>query len=500
MSDDYFIGVDIGTTGTKTVLLHERHGIIAQANFESPFFSTSPGYAEADADAWVDNAVRGIREVLRASGIAPERVLAIATTGMVPAVVCLDAELRPVRRPMLQNDARAVDEIHELSGQVDAEAMLRETGSALTQQSVAPTALWLSRHEPETWQRTRYLLGSYDYLLVALGADPHVEENWAIESGLYRLDDEPFDFDAGISAEIRPKLLGVVRPGDRVGSLSATAAASTGLPQGTALVVGGADHVLSAFAAGVQEPGDWLIKLGGAGDVLAASRHAVFDPALYLDAHPRQGLWLPNGCMATSGSLIRWYQRLIGGVELPLLDEEAALAEPASLLCLPYFLGEKSPLHDPELRGAFIGLHLGHTRADMYRAVLEAIAFGFRHNAEAMRAAGLELSRALVTNGGSKSTLWKQIHADVLGTPLFPVKDHPGASLGAAIAAAIGVGSLDFSDIDRFLELEDPFLPDPERVAVYDEAYELWRESGARLRDVSHRLSQRDSARTSSRN
>lgn len=134
--------------------------------------------------------------------------------------------------------------------------------------------------------------------------------------------------------------------------------------------------------------------------------------------------------MATSGSLIRWFQSLIGGEDLLNLDEEAQHRRPAEVLCLPYFLGEKSPLHDPDLRGVYAGLHLGTTRADMYRSTLEAIAFGFRHHVEVFGELGIELGRASITNGGSKSTLWKQIHAEVLGVPVHPIVDHPGASLG----------------------------------------------------------------------
>lgn len=484
----YFIGIDIGTTGTKAVLLHERDGIVAQASAESPIYSPGPARAESDAGAWYANTVESIRSILAESGVDPRRIRAVATTGMVPAVVCLDAQGAPIRRPILQNDARATVEIEELSARIDDADMLPATGSVLTQQSVAPTVRWLQRHEPENWARTRHLVGSYDYVLIALGAAIHVEENWAIESGLYRLDGSRYE-PALSAAELPAELLAdPVKPGTPVGRISAAAAAETGLGTHTLLVAGGADHVLSAYAAGINAPGDWLVKLGGAGDILTAAEHPVTDARLYLDAHPRDGLWLPNGCMATSGSLLRWYQNLIGGASLLELDSEAAERTPAAVLCLPYFLGEKSPLHDPELRGAYLGLDLGHTRADLYRSALEGIAFGFRHNAEAMREAGIPLERALVTNGGSKSTLWKQIHADVLGTELFPVRDHPGASLGAAILAGVGEGSLAIDDTDRFLQLDDPYVPEPGRAALYDEAYALWRDAGAALAPISHRL------------
>jgi xylulokinase len=483
------IGIDIGTTGTKTVLLDTERGIVAQASRETTLHSPNPGFAEADTGQWYRNVIESIREILSASGIRGDAVDAVAVSGMVPAVVPLDGRGTPLRRAILQNDARAHREVSELASALDGVDLVTMTGSALTQQSVAPTTAWLRTHEPDVYDRTAHYVGSYDWVLIALGADVHVEQNWALESGLFTIDGAVAQAVVA-AAGLDPRVLAPVhRPGAKVGELSSAAAESTGLSAGTALIVGGADHVLSAFAAGVNAPGDALVKLGGAGDILVASDTRVVDERLYLDAHPVPGHWLPNGCMATSGSLIRWFQALIGGVELTELDDEATSSSPAEVLCLPYFLGEKSPLHDPDLRGVFAGMHLGHGRADLYRSVLEAIAFGFRHHVDVFTDIGIRPSRVMITNGGSKSTLWKQIHADVLGIEMLPVRGHPGASLGAAVIAAIGVGALDdWSDAARFIALDPPVVPDPTRRTIYDDAYQNWRDLGAAVMPISHAM------------
>ena len=485
----YTIGVDIGTTGTKTVLLDTSGGIVATATRETALHSPAPGFAEADTRQWYRNVNESISEVLATSEVAPSAVTAVATSGMVPAVIPVDATGKPLRHAILQNDARAYREVAALAEALSGTDLVTLTGSALTQQSVAPTLVWLRDNEPEVYARATHWVGSYDWVLSALGAPVHVEQNWALESGLFTVDGdiaEPVLHAAGLDPA---RLAPVHRPGTRVGELSRRAAEETGLLAGTALVVGGADHVLSAFAAGVNRPGDALVKLGGAGDILVASDTQVVDERLYLDAHPVPGHWLPNGCMATSGSLIRWFQTLIGGTELTALDDEAATRGPAEVLCLPYFLGEKSPIHDTDLRGVFAGLHLGHTRADMYRSVLEAIAFGFRHHVDVFGDIGIDLTRVMITNGGSKSTLWKQIHADVLGHEMLPVWGHPGASLGAAVIAAIGVGALDdWSDAARFITLDTPFVPDPARHEAYNTAYATWRELGTAMTPISHAI------------
>lgn len=491
----YTLGVDIGTTGTKTVLFDVTAGIVAQTTRESTLLSPFATAAEVDPAQWFENVVDSITELVATSGVHPNDITAIATSGMVPAVVLVGSDGQPVRPAILQNDARATREVTEIAAATEDVDLVTITGSGLTQQSVAPSVLWFRRNEPQQLARTRWIMGSYDWVLVALGASPHVEHNWALESGLFdvaTLRPVPAIVHAAeIDTDMLPE---VAKPGQVVGSLSEEIAARTGLSTEVKLVVGGADHVLSAYAAGVEKNGDWLVKLGGAGDILVASDEMITDQRIYLDAHPVPGRWLPNGCMATSGSLVKWFRSLTGGMGFEELEAEAAARQPAQAFCLPYFLGEKSPLHDPNLRGAYVGLHLGLDRGDMHRATMEAIAYGFRHHVEVFNEIGLDLGQAMVTNGGSKSRLWKQIHADVLNTELFPVADHPGASLAAAAIAAIGVGGLSsWSDISAFVKLEEPVVPNEERVRIYDDAYAQWRQIGEVLTPISHTISGRSS-------
>jgi xylulokinase len=489
------LGIDVGSTSTKVVLAEPSSEVLAQASAPAGLSSPHPGWAQADPAQWWRNVCELVPQVLSAAGGA-ESIAAVACTGMVPAVIPADASGAALRPAILQNDARATAQIRSLAGLLAGVDLVAVTGSALTQQSVAPTLAWLAEHEPDTWARTRQVLGSYDWLAVALGAAPHVEQNWALESGLFALADfaplEPVLLAAGIPAGLLPP---VVLPGTVVGDVSVAAAAATGLRAGTPIVAGGADHVLSAYAAGLASAGDWLVKLGGAGDILAVTDQVLTDPRLYLDAHPQPGLWLPNGCMATSGSLIRWFQSVTGDVPVAELEAGALRSEPAALVCLPYFLGEKSPLHDPDLRGAFLGLHLGHTRGDLYRAILEAIGYGFRQHTEILAELGVRLELARVSNGGSKSPVWKQILADVLGVPLYPVLDHPGAALGAALAAAVGAGLLaDWADASPALARSvqgRPVEPDPALADRYAEAYQIYRDAGDLLTSVSHRLARR---------
>jgi len=477
MTDGLLIGIDIGTTGVKVVVVDPAAGQIAQVTRANRLASPYAGWAEADPAQWLAHVEAALQELAPALDGRP--VAAIAATGMVPAIVAVDAAGSPVRAAILQNDARADAEVEALAAALAGANALAATGSVPSQQSVAPKVMWLERHEPGAWARTRYIVGSYDWVLMALGAEPHVEANWALESGLFDLSGDVFAPAVEVVSDLGDRLVPVRRSGEVVGQLRGDLARRIGLRAGIPLVVGGADHVLSAYTAGLSEPGDWLIKLGGAGDILGVSRTAAPDARFFLDAHPVDGLWLPNGCMATSGSLVRWVQQLLRIGDLAAMDDEAALRPAAEILCLPYFLGEKSPRNDPDLRGVIAGLHLGHGAADVYRSALEGIAFGFRHNADVLRSRGVVLDHATVTNGGATSLLWKRIHASVLGVPLRTVRDHPGASLGAAFAGGIGVGVYAEWDEPLTLVLEgDTIDPDPAWVDRYDDTYGLWRELG----------------------
>ena len=489
---DLLLGIDLGTTATKVVVLDPDRGVVGAAEAPVRLRSPDAGHAEADPSEWWANVRRLVPEALERAGARPHRVAALATTGMVPAVLVLDDAGTPRRPAILQNDVRAAAELAELADRLAEADLVSRTGSPLSQQSVAPTLVWLARHEPEILRGSVTLAGSYEWLLRRLGADPHVEVNWALESGLYELDGRPAE-DVRAAAAVRPGWLPAVRsPGDRVGALAVEAADALGLRPGVPLVVGGADHVSAAYAAGLAEPGDTLVKLGGAGDILTVTDHPVVDARLYLDRHPAPGRWLPNGCMATSGSLLRWFQEAMAGdADLARLDAEAAASGPGAggLVCLPYLLGEKSPLHDPLARGAFVGLHLGHRRGDLFRACLEAVGYGFRHHLDVFAEAGLGVGQVRVTNGGSRSTLWKQVLADACDLTLHPVVGHGGAALGAAVTAGVGIGLLPgWEAVGRFVSLDGPVVPDPAARAVCDERYAAYRALEPALRPIVHRL------------
>jgi xylulokinase len=490
---DLLLALDIGTTATKCALVDPQAGVVAEDERPVTLSSLHPGWAEEDPDAWWAN-VRELVPAVLAANRAAGRVRAVGVTGMVPTLICLDRRGRPLRRSIQQNDARADREIDALRGSLAGAGVLQRTGSQITQQSVGPKVLWLRHHEPGVIRETAAICGSYDFIVRRLtgaaGTARSVEANWALESGLY-------DFRAGTWAEdicracgVEPGWLGPVTPADQV----VGAADGSALPElaGVPVVAAGADHVAGALAAGLTGPGEVVVELGGAGNILAGAREPVIDERLYLDHHLVPGVWLPNGCMAASGSVVRWFQReLGGGAPLAELDAEAATAGPGAggLVLTPYFLGEKTPLNDPLARGVLAGLHLGHRRGHLFRAVLEGVAYGFRHHVDVLGELGVRPARVNLTGGGSRSALWRQVIADVLALPVTRKDQRSGAAVGAAFAAGMAVGVLDSWDaIAGLVASGERTEPDPGAAGRYDILYSVYRSLYPALLSQQHTL------------
>ena len=299
---------------------------------------------------------------------------------------------------------------------------------------------------------------------------------------------------------IDPALLPPVRASHEViGEVTREAAAATGLAAGTPVVAGCADHVASAFVAGIRRDGDLLLKFGGAGDILLATDRPQPDPRLFLDYHLVPGpvhAERLHGLLGRGAELDR--ARAAAGRPMPRasepharLDRLAADVPPGAdgLILLPYFLGEKTPMHDPYARGTLVGLGLHHTLGHIWRAALEAVVFGFRHHVEVFEELGQGVRRVVASDGGAESRVWMQIAADVLGQPIELLAGHPGSCLGAAYVAGVAAGGFaGWDEIARYVRPAGVVEPDPANADRYARHYALYRELYERLRPLYPRL------------
>jgi xylulokinase len=486
------LGIDIGTTSTIGILIDTEGETLATASRPVTLSSPRPGWAEEDPEEWWRNLCAICPELVARAGIASTEIGAVGITGMLPALVLLDAHGRLVRPSIQQSDGRCGAEVEALGHESDEASFLARTGQGITQQLIAPKLRWLARHEPQSLETACVLLGAYDFIAHRLTGSLSLERNWALEAGFLDLRADVLATDLVALGGIDPALLPPLRSaGTVIGTVTKQAAAATGLATGTPVVAGCADHVASAWVAGVQGVGDCLLKFGGAGDILLASADPVPDRRLFLDLHILPGLFMPNGCMAASGSLLNWFVRELGGGRGHAeLDGLAAATPPgaAGLVALPYALGEKTPIHDPQARGVFMGLGLHHQAGHLWRALLEAVALGFRHHIEVARQVGYPVTRIVASDGGAQSRVWMQIAADALQAPVRLLNGHPGSCLGAAWVAAKGAGLTDdWQGVARFIRAGPLIEPQPARAAIYDEAYALYRETYEALRPLFRR-------------
>jgi xylulokinase len=415
---------------------------------------------------------------------------------MVPAIVLLDEAGAPIRQSIQQSDGRSAAEVAELAAETDEAAFLARTGNGINQQLLAAKSRWLERHEPRSFARIATVMGSYDFINWRLTGVRGVERNFALEAGLIEVASDRLE-DSLIALTHLPRqtIPPIHVAHEPIGTVTRQAAAATGLPEGLPVFGGAADHIASALAAGIVEPGDVLLKFGGAGDIIMAAAGARPDPRLFLDYHLVPGLFAPNGCMAASGSALNWLAGLIGGASSevrlhPRLDALASAITAGSegVLCLPYFLGEKTPIQNALARGTFTGLSLGHGPGHLWRALLEAVAYGFRHHVEVFEELGYGPRRFFASDGGSRSRVWMQIAADVLRQPIQLLSNAHGSCVGAAWVAAIGSGAgVAWDGVGVLSQLGELVKPNPANGTVYDQGYADFRELYETLKPLFHK-------------
>lgn len=481
---ELYLGVDIGTASSKGVLVDRRGTIVARASRAHDTATPHPGWFEHDADGvWWADFLALTRELVGAAG--NDRIAGLAVSGIGPVLLPADGDGRPLRPAILYGvDTRATVEIEELTTELGAEEILRRGGTPLSSQAVGPKLRWLARHEPSVFERTELLLMASSYLVHRLTGRYVLDHHSASQCDpMY--DQRKFDWAHDWARVVAPGLTlpALAWPTEVVGTVTAEAARETGMPEGLPVTAGTVDAWAEATSVGVRSPGDVMVMYGTTMflvQVIAAPRP---DPALWTTSGVYPGTWSLAAGMATSGAITDWLRKLVGA-DFATLVAEAADVPPGSrgLLLLPYFAGERTPIFDPEARGVIAGLTLDHGRAELYRAALEGIAYGVRHNLEVMRGSGGEAKRLVAVGGGTQGGLWTRIVSDVTGTAQVMPRETIGACLGDAMLAATaqGVDVSDWNPPDHVVH--------PTGDGVYDEFYFQYRDLYPATVDVAHFL------------
>lgn len=495
------IGVDIGTSSSKGVLVdlsgRVLHTVVTNHEVQRP----RPGHVEMDGQVWWQEFVAIARELTEH---ATEPILSVGVSGMGPCVLITDAAGQPLRPAILYGvDTRAGVQIDRLNATLGADAIFDRCGSALSSQAAGAKLAWIADNEPELWADARRLFMPASWLA------------WQL-TGAYLLDHHSASqctplYDTAALDWYRPwaddlaggiDLPALAWPGDIAGTVTAEAAEATGLPAGIPVIVGTIDAWTEAISVGAQGSGDLMLMYGTTLFLINTSPSRVTHPALWGTVGAFPGTWNFAAGMATSGAITSWLRGLFGSPDYPTLLAEAAQSPAGSngLLMLPYFAGERTPISDPDARGLIAGLTVEHTRGDLYRAALEATAFGIRHNIDEMRAAGAVIDRIVAAGGGTQGALWPQIVSDVTGL----VQEIPavtiGASFGAAYLAAVAVAATPGTapSIRDWNPPAESVIPNGDHAALYEAIFADYLALYPATQTISHRRArvQHDSAVT----
>lgn len=495
-----FLGIDVGTTGAKAVLVDEEGRVIASSTHDYPLLVPRPGWTEQDPHAWWEATVQSIRDVLAAGG---SQVDGVGLTGQMHGLVALDAKGEVVRPAILWNDQRTAEEATWITEQVGPERVLQLTCNPVLTGFTAPKLLWVRRHEPHVYGQVTHILLPKDYVRYRLTGVFATDVADASGTSLFDVRARRWSDEMLAALEVpRSWLPDVFESPEVVGRISEEAAARTGLRAGVPVVAGAGDQAAQAVGTGIVHGGLVSVTIGTSGVVFAHLDAVQVDPLgrTHTFCHAVPGKWHVMGVMLAAGGSLRWLRDGLSVAEwhragtdpYDRMTEEAAEVPPGSegLLFLPYLSGERTPHADPFARGAFVGLTLRHRRAHLVRAVLEGVAFGLRDSLEILRGMRLVPTEVRASGGGARSALWRQILADVFGAELVTVEVTEGAAYGAALLAGVGVGA--FSSVeaacDRVVRVVERTSPGPGR-GRYEELYRVYVELYPRLRDPMHALS-----------
>jgi len=500
MNGEFLLGVDIGTYSSKGVLVAKEGKIIAQHTVFHDMAMPYPGQFEHDADKiWWSDFVTITKALLQQSKIHPSRIISVGISGIGPCVLPIDENGIPLRPAILYGiDRRSTKEIKYLERVLGKEQIFQKTGSYLSSQSAGPKILWIREHEREVYEKTRWFLTSQAYIVYKLTGITSIDI-YTASSYAPLFDITSLQWDENASSYIVPvnRLPQVYWSYEVVGTITKQSAQETGLVHGTPVIVGTSDAAAEALSTGMLI-NDMMLMFGSSvffivqTSQLKKAKH--FWNAPFLD----KGIYSVLGGMSTAGSLTKWFRDNFA-MEKEIEQENTyeilmKLAEKSppgakGLILLPYFEGERTPIHDPQAKGVLFGLNLQHTRSDIYRAILEGVGFGIYHNLEVLSEEMIEPQNILVTGGGTKNKLWMQIVSDILNKEIVIPDTKTGASYGDAFMAGVGSGLFhNLTDIHLWIKNKQVIQPDPKAHEKYLSSYHIFRSLYKVTKTLMHKI------------
>ncbi|QGG55146.1 xylulokinase [Paenibacillus sp. B01] len=489
---EFVIGIDLGTSAVKTLLVGKDGRIAAEASREYPLSSPRPGWSEQRPEDWVEATLSALGELSAAPGLPQGwTVEGISFSGQMHGLVLLGDELQPLRPAILWNDTRTTAECREIERALGTR-LLDITRNPALEGFTLPKLLWVRKHEPETFAQGRVFVLPKDYVRLRLTGELHMDLSDAAGTLLLDVPNRRWSQEVlaalELGAELCPPL---VESTAQTGTLLPELAERTGLAGPLRVFAGGADNACGAIGAGILQEGEALCSIGTSGVLLSyeGEQDRDYGGRVHFFNHGAPGAFYSMGVTLGAGYSMSWFKRLMGGLDYAELLAGTGDLPPGSggLLFAPYLAGERTPYADADIRGSFIGLDGGHRREHLARAVMEGITFSLNDTLTIYREAGRDIRSIVSIGGGAKNPDWLQIQADLFGLPVTALENEQGPGLGAAMLAAAGCGW--FPDLAScaaaFVRRGRTYEPQPEAAAAYRELYPLYRQVYEATRSLS---------------
>ncbi len=481
---NYFMGIDVSTTGSKALLIDLSGNVIAVHSSPHTLSNPKPLWSEQDPLEWWDATIKSIQMVLKSSGIKSEEITAIGLTGQMHGLVLLDEKGNVLRPAILWNDQRTQAQCDEIHARFGKEKFIQITGNVSLTGFTASKILWVAENEPEIYAKVKHILLPKDYIRYRLTGEFGMDKADGSGTVLFDLKQRNWSEKILTALEIPKEWMPRTYEGPEfTGVVSNNASFATGLAANTPVAAGGGDQAAQAVGVGAVAPGIIGLTVGTSGVIFAATPSALIEPEgrLHAFCHAVPGMWHFMGVMLSAAGSLQWYRDTMArNLSFDELLEEAKPVPAGSegLQFLPYLSGERTPHPDPLARGAFIGLTLRHQRGHMTRSVLEGVAFGLKDSFILIQNAGLEnIVQIRASGGGTKNALWRQILASTLNSELVTVNTTEGAAFGAALLAGVGAGAWQdiFTACKETIKITGHTSPDPKQVEVYQNSYQIYK-------------------------
>jgi xylulokinase len=446
MKKTYLMGIDIGTSSAKTIIITKSGDLIGKGASEYSISTPHPKWAEQDPEIWWRAVVKATKTALKEAQIAGDQIGGVGLSGQMHGLVCLGKDGIPSRPAIIWADQRSQEQVDQINTRIGQEQLSAWTGTPVFTGFMLASWLWLQQNEPDIFEKTTVLLLPKDYLRFQLTGKIGSEPSDASSTGMFNPFDNGWCLPLLNAFSLDPKYLPSIHPSHTIaGNLTEKAAKALSLQAGTPVIMGGSDQTMQAIGNGIITPGMISSTIGTGGQLLAPVQIPGVDPnlRLHLFCHAWPKLWILEGATLSAGLTLKWLRD--GFLDQMSYQEMADLAStiPAGaedLIFLPYLAGERTPIMDPKAKATFHGLTLRHKKSHMIRAVMEGVVLGLKQGLDLMIDLGTPIERIVASGGASQHPLWRQIQADCYNTPLYRTQTIEAAGVGAALLAGVGCG------------------------------------------------------------